>query len=119
MTRQSQRRTIRRFAEAFVRAKARFATLVESDETPDASSEECRAACERMLRTRARLVAAVLDAVGCGLDEGPAVVDLGRLIVAVGEGPDNEGIREQVCDPSVIVVDKARIVRLGCGGVQA
>ena len=102
-----------------MRAKARF-TAMDNPRLEDViTSDERDDACGRMFAYRRRLAAAVLDAVGRGLDEGPAVVDLGRLIVAVGEGPENEGIREQVCDPSVIVVDKARIVRLGCGGVRA
>jgi hypothetical protein len=113
MTPRSQRRTIRRLAESFVRGKAQFADLVDADESPDASSEQCDTACRRMLHIRAKLVAAVLHAVDRGLDDGPAVVDIGRLIVAVGESPEDEGVRERSWDPSVIVIRKERIVRLG------
>jgi hypothetical protein len=102
-----------------VRAKAHFAALVEADQTPDASSEACAAACERMSRVRGRLVDAVLQAVGRGLDDLPAVVDCGSLVVAVGEGPADEGSREQVHDPAVVVIAKGRIVRLGRRGARA
>jgi hypothetical protein len=107
MPQQSQRQRIRRLARSFVRAKERFADQVYADES------ECRAAFGKMLTSRAQLVDAVLHAVGHDLVEGPAVVDVGRYLVAVGESPEDEGARERFWDPSVIVIDKARIVRLG------
>ena len=115
----TRRQRIRRLAQSFLLAKERFADLVDADDSVDANSEECRAACGEMFDVRARLVDAVLDAVGRGLDEWPAVVDVGRLIVAVGESPEDEGIRERSWDPSVVVIDKARIVRLGRGVARA
>ena len=46
-------------------------------------------------------------------------MDVGGLVVVVAEGPENEGIREQTWDPSVIVFRKEQVVRLGRGLVRA
>jgi hypothetical protein len=119
MARQSQCQRIRRLARAFVRARERFATLVAVDATPGASLEQCDAACEEMFTLRTELVDAVLAAVGHGLDEGPAIVEVGRLIVAVGESPEDEGLGVQTHDPAVVVYRVDQVIRLGWGVARA
>ena len=119
MARRSPRQRIRRLARSFVWAKDHFAALVAPDASPDASPEECDAACGAMFAARTRLVAAVLDAVGRGLDLGPVVADAGSLIVAVAESPEDEGLGVQTHDPSVIVVAKDQVVKLGRGIARA
>jgi len=123
MTRRRQRHRIRRLAESFVEAKARF-TMMDTTTDEDPFEDQRDDTCGETFAYRARLIAAVLQAVGRDLDsdfwqDGPAVVDVGGLIVAVAEGPENEGIREQAWDPSVIVFRKDQIVRLGRDIVRA
>ena len=113
---------IRRLARRYLRAKDRF-TAMDTDEDI-ATDLEREFACREMLTTRTRLVGAVLNAVGCALDsrfsaKSPAVVDVGRWIIAVAESPEDEGIKQRMWDPALIVIRKDRIVRLGCRVVRA
>jgi len=113
---------IRRLARRYLRAKERF-TAMDTDEDI-ATDLEREFACREMLTIRARLVGAVLDAVGRARDgrfsaKGPAVVDVGRWIIAVAESPEDEGLKQRMWDPSLIVIRKDRIVRLGCHVARA
>ena len=119
MPRQSQRRRICRLARRFLLAKARVAAM-EDDAYDDVLTPADReAVCGEMFAARAQLVAAVLAAAGRDLDSDPVVVDVGACLVVVAEAPENEGTREQWCDPAVAIFRKDQVVRLGRDTVRA
>ena len=115
MPRQSPRQRICRLARSFIRARDHFAAMEDDAFDAVITDEERGAACGRMFAYRRRLVDAVLDAVGHDVDSGPAVVNVGRLIIAIDESPEDKGLGVQAYEPVVVVIDKDLVLRLARG----
>lgn len=104
--------------EDFVSDRIRFARM-DTHGVNEGVDEAARdSACGSMYANRRRVVRAILSAVGRGdedcisSEDEPAAVDLGDIIVAIGENPEDEGLNTPELSPSIVVIRKDRIVRL-------